>query len=184
MTKKQRQEGVKTGCPDTPGPETDKCSAGDDIGAVTAALEAKKRELDEAEARLLRLQADFDNFRRRSRQEKEELSQVVAGEVMTRLLPVLDNFERALASGPDQDAAQILAGVELINRQFITILEEFGLKPIDAVGVQFDPAFHEAVMRVEDDSQPDGMIVGELQKGYQARSRVLRPSMVKVVGNN
>lgn len=148
-----------------------------------AELDAKTRELDESNNRLLRLQADFDNFRRRSQKEKEELSQVVAGEVFRELLPVLDNFERALAA-PGEDAAQVRTGVAMIYRQFGTIMERFGVKPIEAVGSPFDPARHEAVLRVEDAAQPDGQVVEELQKGYEINGRVLRASMVKVVGNS
>ncbi|MDR3565210.1 MAG: nucleotide exchange factor GrpE [Negativicutes bacterium] len=154
-----------------------------DIAAVMLELDDKNRQLEEVGNRLLRLQADFDNFRRRTRQEKEELSQVVTSGIVTQLLPVLDNFERALATAPGQDAGQLLAGVELVGRQFTQIMERLGIKPIVALGAQFDPALHEAVMRVEDACQPDGMVVAELQKGYMAHSKVLRPSMVKVVNN-
>jgi molecular chaperone GrpE len=159
------------------------CFSREEINQMMTDLEEKNRQLDEASTRLLRLQADFDNFRRRSRQEKEELSQVVAGGIIAQLLPVLDNFDRAMAAGPAQDAAQLLAGVQLVYRQFTHILEGMGIKPITAVGAQFDPAQHEAVMRVEDASQPDGLVVEELQKGYMAGAKVLRPSMVKVVSN-
>jgi molecular chaperone GrpE len=150
---------------------------------IMEALDEKNRELDELNSRLLRLQADFDNFRRRSQKEKEELSQVVAGGVFRELLPVLDNFERALAA-PGGDAAQIRTGVEMVYRQLGAILERFGVQPIAAVGCQFDPARHEAVLRVEDASQPDGQVVEELQKGYELSGKVLRASMVKVVGNS
>jgi Molecular chaperone GrpE (heat shock protein) len=158
-------------------------SGRDELQKLAAALTVKTREFDELSSRLLRLQADFDNFRRRARQEKEELSQVVAGGVFRELFPVLDNFERALAA-TGQDADQIRAGVEMVYRQFGGILEKLGVKPIAAVGTTFDPARHEAVMRVEDAGQPDGLIVEELQKGYEAGGKVLRPSMVKVVGNS
>lgn len=158
------------------------CFDRNEMKEIMEAIGDKNRELEELNNRLLRLQADFDNFRRRSRQEKEEISQVVSGGVVRELLPVLDNFERALAA-PGQDAAQIRAGVELVYRQFGGILEKLGVTPIAAVGGQFDPARHEAVMRVEDDGQADGLIVGELQKGYELQGKVLRPSMVKVVSN-
>jgi molecular chaperone GrpE len=147
-----------------------------------AALAEKTRETEECQQRLLRLQADFDNFRRRSRLEKEELSQVIAHGVFTELLPVLDNFERALAASV-QDAEQLRTGLDMVYRQLTGILEKAGVTPIAAAGSQFDPALHQAVMRVEDASQPDGLVVEELQKGYTAGGKVLRPSMVKVVGN-
>lgn len=151
-------------------------------GERADALAAKDQELEECQQRLLRLQADFDNFRRRSRLEKDELSQVIAHGIFKELLPVLDNFERALAASI-QDAGQLRTGVELVYRQLTGILEKSGVQPIVAAGAQFDPALHEAVMRVEDPGQADGLIVEELQKGYAAGGKVLRPSMVKVVGN-
>ena len=147
-------------------------------------LEEKNSQLEELNNRLLRLQADFDNFRRRSRQEKEEMSQVVASGIVTKLLPVLDNFERALSTAPGQDSGQLLTGVELVYRNFTQILEGLGVQSITAVGSQFDPALHEAIMRVEDSSQPDGLVVEELQKGYTNQGKVLRPCMVKVVNNS
>ncbi|MDR3588558.1 MAG: nucleotide exchange factor GrpE [Negativicutes bacterium] len=154
-----------------------------DIGEMAIALDEKNRLLEEMNNRLLRLQADFDNFRRRTRQEKEEMSQVVTGGIVTQLLPVLDNFERALAVASD-DAGQLRTGVELVYRQFIHILDGLGIKAIVAVGAQFDPALHEAVMRVEDAGQPDGLVVQELQKGYTVGGKVLRASMVQVVSNS
>jgi molecular chaperone GrpE len=167
-------------------PETDSggevCFDGDEMKEMMEALDVKNRELEELNNRLLRLQADFDNFRRRSRQEKEELSQVVAYGVLKEFLPVLDNFERALAAST-QDA-QLHAGVEMIYRQLSGIMERLGVTPIAAVGGQFDPARHEAVMRVQDADQADGLIVEELQKGYEMGGRILRPSMVKVVSNS
>ncbi len=171
----------------TPAPEGDfggqVCFDGAEIKEMMESLDDKNREMEELSNRLLRLQADFDNFRRRSRQEKEELSQVVAYGVLKELLPVLDNFERALAA-PVQDDAQFRTGVEMVYRQLCGIMERLGVKPIAAVGAQFDPAFHEAVMRVEDACQADGLIVEELQKGYEMGGKVLRPSMVKVVSNS
>ncbi|MBP2650727.1 MAG: Protein grpE [Firmicutes bacterium] len=147
-------------------------------------IEAKTKEVEELNNRLLRLQADFDNFRRRTRQEKEELSQIVSNGVINQLLPILDNFERALAAGATQDSGQLLTGVDMVFRQLMQILEGFGLKSIEAVGATLDPAQHEAVMRVEDPDQPDGLIVQELQKGYMAHNKVLRASMVKVISNS
>ncbi|MBP2645376.1 MAG: Protein grpE [Firmicutes bacterium] len=164
--------------------EAEICFSRDEMNEVLENLEAKNRELEELNVRILRLQADFDNFRRRTRQEKEELSQIVANGVINQLLPVLDNFERAFSTGATQNAGQLLTGVDMVYRQLVQILEGFGLKPIEAVGVMLDPAQHEAVMRVEDPSQPEGIIVEELQKGYMAHNKVLRASMVKVVCNS
>ena len=154
-----------------------------DAKKTADALAEKTQEAEELRQRLLRLQADFENFRRRTRQEKEELSRIITCSVTKELLPVLDNFERALAA-PAQDAAGLLAGVEMVYRQLAGVLEKFGVRAVAAVGQQFDPACHEAVVRVEDPAQPDGLIVEELQKGYEAGGKVLRPSLVKVISNN
>lgn len=159
------------------------CFPYEDINAIQAVIEEKNQLIEEQKDRYKRLQADFENFRRRTRQEKEELSSIVGQGIILEILPVLDNFERALASGATQDAAALLAGVEMIYKQFVCLLEKTGLTPISAEGTEFDPQQHEAVMRIEDPSQPDGMIVQELQKGYKVQGKVIRPSMVKVVSN-
>jgi molecular chaperone GrpE len=170
----------------------DKCIASEETVEVLDAigdtkmqmeLAEKERLLEEYNDRYKRLQADFDNFRRRTRQEKEELSNIVTQNIVLELLPVIDNFERALCSTSSQDADKILSGVEMIYRQLIQVLEKNGMKAVEAVGQAFDPQQHEAVMRVEDVEQPDGRIVEELQKGYAVKGKVIRPSMVKVVSN-
>ena len=155
----------------------------DETNKLEADIVEQKRLVEEHIDRYKRLQADFENHRRRTRQEKEDLSIVVAQNVLLDLLPVVDNFERALSSAATQDAATVLQGVEMIHRQFLQVLEKCGLATVEAVGQIFDPQKHEAVMRVEDENQVDGTIVEELQKGYTVRGKVIRPSMVKVVGN-
>ena len=155
----------------------------DETNKLEADIAEQKRLVEEHIDRYKRLQADFENHRRRTRQEKEDLSVVVAQNVLLDLLPVVDNFERALSSAATQDAATVLQGVEMIHRQFLQVLEKCGLATVEAVGQIFDPQKHEAVMRVEDENQVDGTIVEELQKGYTVRGKVIRPSMVKVVGN-
>lgn len=154
----------------------------DQAVTVEAVQEEKERLLVEAEDRYKRLYADFDNFRRRSRQEKEELSNVVAQNLILELLPVLDNFERALSSLSEEEAAGIGSGVSMIYRQLFGALEKAGLSVVEAEGKEFDPQYHEAVLRVEDADQAEGTIVQELQKGYSVKGKVIRPSMVKVVG--
>lgn len=139
--------------------------------------------IEEHVERYKRLQADFENHRRRSRQEKEDLSMIVAQNVLLDFLPVVDNFERALSSAGSQDAAKLLLGVEMIHRQFLQVLDKCGLTTVEALGQMFDPQKHDAVMRVEDETKVDGTVVEELQKGYAVRGKVIRPSMVKVVGN-
>ena len=132
--------------------------------------------------RILRLQADFDNYRRRTRQEQAELGAFVTQNFIRELLPVLDNFERALASRPAEDASGFGAGVEMIFRQFYGVLEKQGVTVVETVGSMFDPARHEAIMRDEESDRPDGTVVAELQKGYAVAGKVLRPALVKVAG--
>ncbi len=154
-------------------------TAPEDADAIREKYEA---ELAEKENRYLRLQADFENFRRRTRQEKEELAAVVTQNLLKDLLPFLDNFERALAA-ENSDAESLRAGVEMMYKQLVEALKKEGLEYIETKDKPFDPNFHQAVMRVEDAEKEDGTIVAELQKGYMAKGRVIRPSMVQVVGN-
>lgn len=154
-------------------------TAPEDADAIREKYEA---ELAEKENRYLRLQADFENFRRRTRQEKEELGNLVTQNLLKDLLPFLDNFERALAA-ENSDAESLRAGVEMMYKQLVEALKKEGLEYIETKGKPFDPNFHQAVMRVEDAEKEDGTIVAELQKGYMVKGRVIRPSMVQVVGN-
>ena len=149
---------------------------------LQAEIDKKDAELQEVNDRLMRLRADFDNFRRRTRQEKEELSAVVLQNFMTELLPLVDNFERALAA-ETADADLLRDGIVRVYNQFAAVLQKNGLEPIKAVGEKFDPNFHQAVMRVEDTTKEDNTVVEELQKGYIVQARVIRPSMVKVIAN-
>ena len=144
-------------------------------------LETIRAEMTE---RIKRLQADFDNFRRRTRQEQCDLSAFVTQNLIKELLPVLDNFERALSSRPTEDPSGFASGVEMIYRQLFAALEKQGIQKIEAVGETFDPARHEAIMTIEDATLPEGMIVEELQKGYEACGKLLRPALVKVVGRS
>ena len=144
-----------------------------------ARLEAEKQESEE---RLKRLQADFENFRRRTRQEKEELAAVVTQGLLTDMLPLLDNFQRAMAAEA-KDIESFKQGVEMIYKQFQDALAKNGLEAIDTTDAKFDPNFHQAVMRVQDPEKEDDTIAAELQKGYMVKGRVIRPSMVQVVSN-
>ena len=153
-------------------------------GADDPAKRAEKLEADLAEkdAQMLRLRADFDNFRRRSAKEREELAAVVTQGILTDMLPLLDNFERALlAEGSDLDGFR--AGVSMIYKQMQEALAKNGLEVIDTKDKKFDPNFHQAVMRVQDPEKEDDTIEQELQKGYMVKGRVIRPSMVQVVSN-
>lgn len=162
--------------------QEDVCMAEQDIAKVLDAIAETNRRLEEMTDRYKRLQADFDNFRRRTRQEKEELSVVVSQNIILQLLPVLDNFERALATGSAQEEG-LRTGVEMIYRQLYQAFEKLGLETIIAAGNEFDPQLHEAVLSVADESLQDGQIAEELQRGYKLFGKVLRPSMVKVVKN-
>ena len=153
-------------------------------GADDPVKRAEKLEADLAEkdAQMLRLRADFDNFRRRSAKEREELAAVVTQGILTDMLPLLDNFERALsAEGSDFDSFR--AGVSMIYKQMQEALVKNGLEVIDTKDKKFDPNFHQAVMRVQDPEKEDDTIEQELQKGYMVKGRVIRPSMVQVVSN-
>ncbi len=144
--------------------------------------EKLKAEIEEKKNQYLRLQADFENFRRRTRQEKEELGNVVTQTILKDMLPLLDNFERALASD-NKDSEGFHKGVEMIYNQFAEALKKNGLEYIETEGKKFDPNFHQAVMRVQNPDLEDETIAAELQKGYIVKGRVVRPSMVQVVSN-
>lgn len=148
-----------------------------------AELEALKKQLAEGAERMKRLQADFENFRRRTRQEKEELSNLVVQDFIKELLPMLDNFDRAMAAEAT-DAAKFQQGVEMIYNQLAEILKNKGMELIDTKDAKFDPNFHQAVMRVENPELEDETIAMELQKGYMVKGKVIRPSMVQVVANS
>ena len=148
-----------------------------------AELEALKKQLAEGAERMKRLQADFENFRRRTRQEKEELSNLVVQDFIKELLPMLDNFDRAMAAEAT-DAAKFQQGVEMIYNQLAEILKNRGMELIDTKEAKFDPNFHQAVMRVENPELEDETIAMELQKGYMVKGKVIRPSMVQVVANS
>ena len=148
-----------------------------------AEAEALKVQLAEGAERMKRLQADFENFRRRTRQEKEELSNMVVQDFIKELLPMLDNFDRAMAAEAT-DAAKFQQGVEMIYNQLTEILKNRGMELIDTKDAKFDPNFHQAVMRVENPDLEDETIAMELQKGYMVKGKVIRPSMVQVVANS
>ena len=149
---------------------------------AAAQIEKLTAELKEKEDRILRLQADFENFRRRTSKEKEELSAVVTQGMLKDMLPLLDNFERAMAAEA-KDGEAFQKGVEMIFTQFTEILKKNGLEHIEVEGQKFDPNFHQAVMRVQNADMEDDDIAQELQKGYMVKGRVIRPSMVQVVAN-
>ncbi len=155
-----------------------------DLGLVTE-NEKLKEELAAKNDRLLRLQADFDNFRKRTAKEKLELAATIEQAFLKDLLPLLDNLSRASESADSDksDAESLRKGIKMIRMETIAAMGKHGLEPIETAGKAFDPNFHQAVGTVKDDTKEDGMIAAELQVGYMARGRVIRPSMVQVVNN-
>lgn len=140
----------------------------------------KERVLD-AEEKYKRLLAECENIRQRNEKESTKLYDIGAKEVLAKLLPVVDNFERAMAAIPEEDKDRPFeAGVTNIYKQLMVSLEGVGVTPMNCAGEQFDPAFHDAVMHVEDESMEENVIVEEMQKGYMYKDQVLRFSMVKV----
>ncbi|MEH7224501.1 nucleotide exchange factor GrpE [Bacillus sp. JJ1566] len=143
-----------------------------------AGLEAK---LEEAENRILRQVADFENFKRRARLDQETAATYRAQSLVNDLLPALDNFERALqVEATNEQAKSIMQGVEMVYRSIMDALKKEGVEVIEAVGTQFDPNVHQAVMQVSEPDAESNMVLEEFQKGYKLKDRVLRPSMVKV----
>ena len=153
---------------------------------LLAEMEKVKDELAAKNDRLLRLQADFDNFRKRAAKEKLELTAAIEQSFLTDLLPLLDNLERAssAAEGENSDVETLRKGIEMIKTETVSALTKHGLEPIDTKDKMFDPNFHQAVGAVQDDSKEDGAIFAEFQRGYIARGKVIRPSMVQVVNNS
>ena len=144
--------------------------------------EALKTKIDELEDRVKRQMAEFDNFRKRTDKEKSAMFETGAKSVIEKILPVVDNFERGLATVSESDKGGAFAqGMEMIYKQLLTELEAIDVKPIEAVGQEFDPEFHNAVMQVESEEYESGIIAQELQKGYTYRGSVVRHSMVAVV---
>ena len=138
-------------------------------------------QIEELTDRLRRSMAEFDNFRKRTEKEKSAMFEIGAKDIVERILPVIDNFERGLASVPeDVKETSFAEGMEMIYKQLLKNLEEAGVKPIEAVGQPFDPNFHNAVMHIEDDELGENMVAQELQKGYMYRDSVVRHSMVQV----
>ena len=141
----------------------------------------KDEKIEELTDRLTRQMAEFDNFRKRTEKEKSQMFDMGAKTIVEKVLPVIDNFERGLAAVPeDKKEDAFVVGMDKIYKQFLTTLEEAGVKPIEAVGQEFDPNFHNAVMHVEDEELGENIVAEELQKGYMYRDAVVRHSMVKV----
>ena len=141
----------------------------------------KDEKIEELTDRVTRQMAEFDNFRKRSEKEKSQMYEIGAKDIIEKILPVVDNFERGLGSVPEEEKnAPFVEGMEKIYKQLMTTLESVGVKPIEAVGQEFNPDFHNAVMHVEDEGLGENIVAEEFQKGYMYRESVVRHSMVKV----
>jgi molecular chaperone GrpE len=153
-----------------------------EVGAASE-VEKLKAERDALLDRLARLQAEFDNARKRAVREQQEFREFAAADVIKNFLPTLDSFERALkAASPD--ATDFRNGIELIYRQFQDALQKIGVQPIPAVGQPFDPRVHEAIEMVDTTEVPDHHVFDEVQRGYKYKDRLLRPAMVRVARNS
>lgn len=159
--------------------------AGDEKKSFFKKKEKKSKQdekIEELTDQVKRQMAEFDNFRKRTEKEKTQMFEVGAKSVIEKILPVVDNFERGLAAVPEEQKEDaFVEGMEKIYKQLMTELESLEVKPIEAVGTEFDPEFHNAVMQVENEELESGMIAQELQKGYMYRDTVVRHSMVAVV---
>jgi molecular chaperone GrpE len=145
-------------------------------------LERLRQEREALLDRLARMQAEFDNFRKRNVREQQEFRDFALAEAIKSLLPVVDSFDRALAT-PERNSEEFHAGIELINRQLHDALAKLGVQPIEAKGQPFDPNLHQAVQMVETDEAEDHHVFDELQRGYMLKNRLLRPAMVRVANN-
>jgi len=141
----------------------------------------KDEKIAELTDRMQRTMAEFDNFRKRTEKEKAAMYEIGAKNIIEKILPVLDNFERGLTTVPEEEKENpFVQGMDKIYKQFVKTLEDIGVKPMDAAGKPFDPNFHNAVMHVEDEELGENIVAEELQKGYTYRDSVVRPAMVKV----
>lgn len=171
---------------DIPDPDGDALAleAEEEIRRLRDALEAKTREAEEDRDRYLRAAAEVDNARKRTAREREEYTRYANESLLRELLPVLDNFERALqAARGEPAAAAVTAGVELTQRELLRVLEKFGVTSFTSVGQPFDPERHEAIARVPAQGRPEGTVVDETARGYLLNGRVLRPAMVTVASS-
>ena len=166
--------------------ETDKeTEKSEDAGKKEKAPEKKKdpkdEKIDELNDKLRRSMAEFDNYRKRTDKEKSSMYEIGAKDVIEKILPIVDNFERGLNTIPEDAKGTAFAeGMEKIYKQFVKTLDDLGVKPIEAVGKPFDPNFHNAVMHVEDENLGENVVAAELQKGYTYKESIVRHSMVQV----
>lgn len=151
------------------------------LGKKKKKKDPKDEKIEELEDRVKRQMAEFDNFRKRTEKEKSHMYEVGARDVIEKILPVVDNFERGLAAVPEEEQANpVIEGMDKIYKQLMTVLTDLGVAPIEAAGQEFDPNFHNAVMHIEDGELGENIVAEEFQKGYTYKETVIRHSMVKV----
>ena len=160
--------------------ETEEKDAGKGLFGKRKKKDKKDEKIEELTDRLTRQMAEFDNFRKRTDREKSQMYEVGAKDVIEKILPVVDNIERGLEAAAGEEENPFMKGMEQIYKQLMTTLEDIGVKSIEAVGKEFDPDFHNAVMHVEEEEVGENIITEEFQKGYMYRESVVRHSMVKV----
>ena len=149
--------------------------------SIEAKIQKLQAEVEEKENKYLRLHADFENYKRRALLDQQSMMMYRAQSIVTDILPVLDNFERALqVESTDEQTKSVLQGLEMVYRQLVEAVKKEGVEEIPALGQQFDPNVHQAVMQESDSSKESNEILQEFQKGYKLKDRVIRPSMVKV----
>ena len=155
-----------------------------DIEELEREIELLRTSVEETQNAYLRIMADFDNFRKRQREETARLTSCAREELILKLLPMVDNFDRTLqAAEAEHSYESLVEGVTLTLKHIREMLEKEGLEPIEAVGQQFDPEFHDALMRVETDDYHDNTIIDEIEKGYTLNGKVLRPARVRVAAS-
>lgn len=167
----------------SPDPQDTSATAPDEAGAAAPAAapaDALQKERDDLYDRLLRKTAEFDNFRKRVERDRKEMIEWAAADVLTDLLAIVDDFDRALAAEAPPEAQAFKAGLELIHRQFAELLKKRGVTPLDALGADFDPHVHQAVAYEEVPGAREGEVVDVMAKGYKLGDRLLRPALVKV----
>ena len=162
--------------------ETEAAESGEQKGFFKKKKDKKDEQIEELNDKLKRQMAEFDNFRKRTEKEKTQMYDMGAKSIIEKILPVIDNFERGLAAVPEEQREDaFVVGMDKVYRQMLTELDASGVKPIEAVGQEFDPNFHNAVMQVESEEYDSGVVAQELQKGYMYKDSVVRHSMVAVV---
>ena len=173
---------TESGKPDQESEKNEGVEPADPLEELEARLTAKEEEIREAHERLLRVSADFENYKKRSAREMEDFRKYANQSLLKEMLSVVDNLELAINSAQDEANAdkKLIEGLNLTRNEMLRVFEKFNVKPIEARGEAFDPAFHEAVMREETDDYPENTVLSEFQKGYLIHDRLLRPAMVVV----